>query len=125
MAKDKLDQILEAIGSLKEGQDSLKSDVDTLTKGQDTLTKGQNVLKADIVLLKEGQQRNYDLIQKNGIKIEQVASDVKAVAEGHGVLRSEMGRMEDRLTNKIGLVQTTALAINDKLDEHIKQPAHA
>ena len=55
MAKDKLDQILEAIGSLKEGQDSLKRDVDTLTKGQDTLTKGQNVLKADIVLLKEGQ----------------------------------------------------------------------
>jgi len=29
----------------------------------------------------KGQKRNYDLIQKNGIKIEQVASDVKAVAD--------------------------------------------
>jgi len=37
-------------------------------------------------ILEKGQKENHSLIQKNGIKIEQVGSDVKAVAEGHGVL---------------------------------------
>jgi hypothetical protein len=35
------------------------------------------------------------------VMIEKVGSDIKAVAEGHQVIRSEMTQMEARLTEKI------------------------
>ncbi|OGB87644.1 hypothetical protein A3J44_01500 [candidate division WOR-1 bacterium RIFCSPHIGHO2_02_FULL_45_12] len=72
MAKAKIDQVLEKIGIIGKDVSSLKD--------------GQNSLAQDVVSLKQGQQKNYDLIQKQGIMLEQIASDVKAVAEGHGVL---------------------------------------
>ena len=88
-------------------------------------------IKGDVQLLKSGQQKNHDLIQKNGIKIEQVASDVKAVAEGHGVIRKEIQQMEGRLAEKIEennsaikFVTNKVSHIDKKLDEHIHQPAH-
>lgn len=36
--------------------------------------------------------------------MEEIRDNVKAVAEGHGVIRSEMKQMEDRLADKILLV---------------------
>ena len=66
------------------------------------------------------------------ILLEEIRSNVKLALEGHDVLRSEMKQMEHRLSGKIDKVHSslkneinvTAMAINDKLDEHIKQPAH-
>src|SRR3990167_7460510 len=97
MAKAKIDQVLEKISSLEEGQ-----------------------------------QKHYDLIQKQGVVLEQVASDVKAVAEGHAVIRSEMQRgfEEDKeqiklVDDKVTFVSDKVNIIDRKLDEHIKLPAHA
>ena len=82
-----------------------------------------------------------------GVMIESIDNKVKAVSEGHEIIRSEMQQMEQRLSEriednslKIGAISKkldsvhtslkneiniTAMAINDKLDEHIKQPSHA
>jgi len=82
----------------------------------------------ELVSLKEGQQKNYNLIQKNGIKIEQVASDVKAVAEGHGVLLNAIEGVKGsvrELDGKIEETRTVVKETNRMLKEHIKQPAHA
>jgi len=70
------------------------------------------------------------------VMIEKVGSDVKAVAEGHQVIRSEMAQMEERLTEKIkensSAIKWIAKDLGDKidkvartLDEHVKLPAHA
>jgi len=78
------------------------------------------------------------------ILLEEIRGDVKLALEGHDTLRSEMRQMEERLSNKIGAgdqaldakidsvylslkneIRVTGLAITDKIDEHIKQPAHA
>ncbi|MFA4844900.1 MAG: hypothetical protein WC632_08155 [Candidatus Margulisiibacteriota bacterium] len=66
------------------------------------------------------------------VMIEKVGSDVKAVAEGHQVIRSEMAQMEGRLSEKIDFVDSKVefLAadvreIKKDLKEHIKMPAHA
>jgi hypothetical protein len=69
------------------------------------------------------------------VLIEGVKSDVKAVAEGHQVIRSEMRQMEDRLAGKISLMddklEFVAKQLGDqidkvdrKLDEHMRKPAH-
>ena len=69
------------------------------------------------------------------VMIEKVGSDVKAVAEGHQVIRSEMAQMEERLTEKIeensSAIKWVAKDLGDKidkvartLDEHVKLPAH-
>jgi len=66
------------------------------------------------------------------VMIEKVGSDVKAVAEGHQVIRSEMAQMEGRLSEKIdfvdGKVEFLAADVREikkDLKEHIKMPAHA
>ncbi|MFH1541804.1 MAG: hypothetical protein ABIE84_01795 [bacterium] len=71
------------------------------------------------------------------ILLEEIRSDVKLTLEGHdvlrselkqaitesqSVLRSEMRQMGQSLKNEI---KVTGMAIIEKLDEHIKQPAHA
>lgn len=103
------------------------------------MAKGKE--KIDIVLekidlLEKGQQSNYDLIQKQGIMLEQVASDVKLVAEGHVTIRREMQEMKNELKEDIKLVDdkldfaakqlgNKIDKIDQKLDEHVRQPAHA
>lgn len=74
------------------------------------------------------------------VLLEEIRDKVSLVAEGHEVLRSEMRQMEGRLSDRIDSldlkvdrvhaslkneIKITGLAITDKLDEHIKQPAHA
>lgn len=81
------------------------------------------------------------------ILLEEIRSNVKLALEGQDVLRSEMKQMEQRLSEgiqgnslKIGIlskkldavhsslkneIKITAMAINDKLDEHIRLPSHA
>ena len=109
MPKEKIDQVLEEILSLKEGQQ----------KNHDLIQKNHDLI-----------QKNYDLIQKNGVKIEQVASDVKAVAEGHQVIRSEMRQMKEEILTEVkenkSAIKFVADKVNNidrKLDEHIRQPA--
>ena len=96
--------------------------------------------------LEKGQQKNYDLIHKNGLMIEQLGSDIKAVAEGHQVIRNEMNKGFGEVKEQIRFVDTkvehlgsefrkmkedlkevkeTAGKIEQKLDEHMRQPAHA
>lgn len=135
MVKEKIDQVLDEISSMKEDISSMKGDISS-TKGDISSMKGDissmkgdiSSTKGDVSSLKEGQKKNYDLIQQNGIKIEQIASDVKAVAEGHQVIRSEMRQMEQRLVEKIeenkSAVKFAAKQIGDKLDQHMRQPAH-
>ncbi|MFH1826800.1 MAG: hypothetical protein ABH823_05910 [bacterium] len=100
MAKEKIDQVLEEI----------------------------KTINGRLGTLEQGQQRNYDLIQKNGLKLEQVASDVRGVAEGHGVLlnsvdgvKAEVRAVNDRLDVTNRVVGET----NRMLKEHLRQPAHA
>jgi DNA-directed RNA polymerase beta subunit len=65
-------------------------------------------------------------MQQMGINLH---SEMKQMEKG---IRSNMQQMEQRLNNKIDVVHTslkneiivTAMAINDKLEAHIKQPAH-
>ena len=92
--------------------------LDSLGKGQKDLEKG---------------------LSKNDVRLEQISSDIKAVAEGHEVIRSEMRQMEVRLTDKISLVdgrvehlgrefremRQKVDKIDKTLDEHVKMPAHA
>ena len=66
------------------------------------------------------------------ILLEEVRDGVKLVAEGHGTIRSGMRQMEQRLTEKIDentsaikFVATKVNTIEKKLDEHMRQPAHA
>ena len=74
--------------------------------------------------------------------VENVQDNVKQVAEGHQVIRSEIKQMEGRLTERIGenkaAIQWAAKDLGRKidenkqkieengrkLDEHILQPAH-
>ena len=88
--------------------------------------------------------------------LEEIRDKVQFIAEGHGVLqsqisglqdqmgdmqsqisgfRSDMFQMENRLSKRIdnldikidfvhSSLKATFYALNDKLDEHIKQPAH-
>lgn len=115
--KEKIDEVLEEIRGLKAGQQSLE--------------EGQRSLK-------EGQQKNYELIQKNGIELEKLGTDIKAVAEGHGVIRSEMKQMKVELLEKfeenkaeirwvakdLKEVKEKVGKIDRTLDEHVKLPAH-
>ncbi|MFH1362204.1 MAG: hypothetical protein ABIH69_06085 [bacterium] len=82
--------------------------------------------------------------QRVEILLKEIRGDVKLALEDHDVLRSEMGQMgtglrsemrqmEQRLNGRLDRVHSslkneimvTGLAISDKLDEHIKQPAHS
>lgn len=68
-----------------------------------------------------------------GVMIEEIGDDVKGVAEGHQVIRSEMQQMEGRLTGKIdgnkSAIKFVAKQLGDKidkvdekLDEHMRVP---
>jgi len=84
-----------------------------------------------------------------GTMIEGLRGDVKAVAEGHGVIRSEMKQMKTELLEKIeennsaikwvakdlgGKIEGVREKVDkldertgrieDKLDAHMRQPAH-
>jgi len=73
-----------------------------------------------------------------GTMIEGLRGDVKAVAEGHGVIRSEMKQMKVELLEKfeenkaeirwvakdLKEVKEKVGKIDRTLDEHVKLPAH-
>jgi hypothetical protein len=70
------------------------------------------------------------------VLIEGVKADVKAVAEGHSVIRREMQEMKEELKEDVKGVndKLTYVAkelggkidkIDQKIDEHMRQPAHA
>ncbi|MBI5699321.1 DUF1515 family protein [Candidatus Saganbacteria bacterium] len=73
-----------------------------------------------------------------GTMIEGLRGDVKAVAEGHGVIRSEMKQMRTELLEKIEEnnaaikwvaedlkeVKEKVGKIDRTLEEHVKLPAH-
>ncbi len=104
---EKIDQVLEKIDLLEKGQQSLKD--------------GQKKLE-------DGQQKHYDLIQKQGIMLEQVASDVKAVAEGHGVLLNKIEEVKTSVNAVDTKLEETRRVVGDTnrmLKEHVRQPAHA
>lgn len=97
-----------------------------------TEKKIDQILK-EIGSLKEGQQKNYGLIQKNGVKLEQVASDLKGAAEGHAAIRREMQEMKNELKSDIKEVDDKLKFVakqlgdkidkmDNKLDEHLKVP---
>ena len=88
----------------------------------------------------------YDLVQKNGVKLEQLASDIKAVAEGHAIIRREAQEMKGELVSETNFIKSAVKFVSDKvnkidrdlgeikesvdkidrtLDEHVKLPAHA
>jgi hypothetical protein len=99
MAKAKIDQVLEKISLLEAGQQKLEA----------------------------GQQKHYDLIQKQGIRLEQVASDVKAVAEGHGVLLNAIEGVKESVWELDGKLEETRRVVGETnriLKEHVKLPAH-
>lgn len=65
------------------------------------------------------------------VMIEKVGSDVKAVAEGHQVIRREMQEMRGELLFEINFVKSALKTVAEKvnkidktLDEHVKLPAH-
>ena len=94
--------------------------------------------KIDLILnkvgsLEEGVRKLEAGQRKNGLLLEQVQSDVKAVAEGHVTIRTEMSQMEGRLSEKIGQ-NKSAIAwvakdlgakidrVDYKLEQHVKIP---
>lgn len=79
-----------------------------------TEKKIDQILK-EIGSLKEGQQKNYNLIQKNGVELEKIKGEIKGVAEGHSVIRREMREMKNELKSDIK-------DVGQKLDEHLKVP---
>ena len=82
---------------------------------------------------------NEITLNQIAVMIEKVGSDVKAVAEGHQVIRREMQEMKVELVSEINLVKsalrfvakdvsdlkTKVDKIDRTLDEHVKLPAHA
>jgi len=118
MAEDKYDLIIEKLDSLEKGQKDLE-------KGQKDLEKG---------------------LIKNDLKLEQLGSDIKAVAEGHQIIRREMQEVKSELVSEFGLVKSALKTvaektnkigselsevkqkteqIDKKLDQHMLQPVHA
>jgi hypothetical protein len=84
--------------------------------------------------------------ERTEILLEQVISDVKGIAEGHGLLRKEMREMRSEFTTEVSDIKTllkfhsselkdlndkvTSIggkvdSIDTKLDKHILQPSHA
>lgn len=72
---------------------------------------------------------------KMQIILEDIRSKVELIAEGHSVLQTQINRLENkvdglegrlvRVERKVDQSQITLYALNDKLDEHMKQPSHA
>ena len=92
-----------------------------------------------VTSFEKGQKENSDEIRRVGVKLEQLGSDIKAVAEGHGIIRQEVQEMKSELKADIKLVddkagylaadvrqmKTKVDKIDRMLDEHVKQPARA
>lgn len=84
-----------------------------------------------------GTPQEYDIIMTNesaktNILLEEIRGNVKLALEGHDVLRSEMKHMQEQLVEKIDentamtkFVANKVNSIDKKIDEHIRQPAHA
>lgn len=107
MGKGKIDQVLDEIKAIR-------TDIQSLKEGQKKL--------------EDGQQRNYGLIQKNGVTIEQVASDVRGVADGHGVLLNRIEEVKGfvkEVDNKLEETRRVVGDTNKMLKEHIRLPLHA
>lgn len=104
---EKIDLILEKISSLE-------TSVQKLEVGQQKLEAGQQ--KHDELI-----QKNYDLIQKVGIKVEQVDSNVKGVAEGHVVLLNKMDEGFKKPNQKL---DDTNLVVKET-NRRLKEPACA
>ena len=109
--EDKFGQVLGELRTLTANVDSLTANVDSLTASVEAIKTKQQV---------------------DGVKLEQLGSDIKAVAEGHFVIRAEMQRGFDEVKEQIGFVDVKVEflgkkvdAIDKKIDEHIRQPAHA
>jgi archaellum component FlaC len=60
--------------------------------------------------------------QEDGVKLEKLGSDIKAVAEGHEVIRREIQGAKSELKADIKLVDGK---IDKTLDDHVRLPAHA
>jgi hypothetical protein len=102
-----------------------------------TEKKIDQILEA-IYSLKEGQQKDHNLIQKNGIELEKIKVDVKAVSEGHQTIRSEMQQgfasLGKQINENKSAIQWLAKDLKDvkvkvdkierTLEEHVKLPAH-
>jgi uncharacterized protein YaaN involved in tellurite resistance len=54
--------------------------------------------------------------QEDGVKLEQLGSNIKGVAEGHAVIRSEMQRGFDEVKQQIGFVDTKVGFLGKKVD---------
>ncbi|MBU0630434.1 MAG: hypothetical protein KKC80_05890 [Candidatus Margulisbacteria bacterium] len=107
MSEAKLDLILNEIGSMKE-------DIGSLKAGQEKLEKGQ--------------KEHYGLIQKNGVAIEALHSDVKAVAEGHSVLFNKIDEVKELVRGVDDKVEEKRKVVKDidrDLKAHVKLPVHA
>ncbi|MBU0501822.1 MAG: hypothetical protein KJ811_01075 [Candidatus Margulisbacteria bacterium] len=71
---------------------------------------------------------------KMQILLEDIRSKVQLIAEGHSVLQAQNNRLETsveqikgdvkRIDRKTDQMQGTLYALNDKLNEHLKQPSH-
>lgn len=114
MVKEKIDRVLEEIGVIKDK-------IGSLDQGQQ---RNYDLIK------KNGEkiQRNYDLTQRNGIKVEDIASGVKAIAEGHGVLLNRIEEVNDSVKvvdDKLEETRKVVGETNRILKRHIQQPAHA
>ena len=96
MLEKKIDKIIDDLGAVRSDIGTLKSDVGSLKDGQ----------------------------RKNGLLLEQVQSDVKAVAEGHGGLLNRIDSVHDSLKNEIkftGCALKEGLdRVEDKLKEHVR-----
>jgi hypothetical protein len=76
--KSELAQVLDELKELKTGQQALVTDVGSIKKKQ----------------------------QEDGVKLEKLGSDIKAVADGHSVIRSEMKQGFDEAKKQVGLVDS-------------------
>lgn len=74
-----------------------------------------------------------------GVMIESVDDKIKALAEGHDALRSEVKQMDVKLTQRMDKmdmkmdvihsslkneIKVTFTALNEKIEDHVKQPSH-
>jgi len=55
--------------------------------------------------------------KKAEVLLEEIKSSVKAVAEGHDVIRREMGEMKSELMSEINFVKSAVKFLSDKVDK--------
>jgi chromosome segregation ATPase len=86
--KDKFEQVLDELRSIKTKQQEAGIKLEQLGKKQ----------------------------QEDGIKLDQLGSDIKAVAEGHSTIRSEMKQGFEGVNKQIAFVDTKVDFLGKKVD---------